>query len=195
MILRGVPEESEKVQMSSVLQYISDIVFVIVLQSYTPLPLHSCSFNPVLSFSATLPWLEVPKSTRRVGRQRQRGCRGSAREHHCILFVKNIKIHRFWRRASRTCSTQSFRSRSRRFSRRAVSALLLAALNSARLQRYLPIRCCCFACLILDFVSITFFFYIFHIVNNTQDPVEGEERCQSQCLVNEECQYRELCCK
>ena len=28
-----------------------------------------------------------------------------------------------------------------------------------------------------------------------QDPVEGEERCQSQCLVNEECQYRELCCK
>jgi len=28
-----------------------------------------------------------------------------------------------------------------------------------------------------------------------EDPVEGEERCQSQCLVNEECQYRELCCK
>jgi len=28
-----------------------------------------------------------------------------------------------------------------------------------------------------------------------EDPVEGEERCQSQCLVNEECQYREMCCK
>ena len=32
-------------------------------------------------------------------------------------------------------------------------------------------------------------------IQNTQDPVEGEERCQSQCLVNEECQYREMCCK
>merc|ERR1711953_190763 len=28
-----------------------------------------------------------------------------------------------------------------------------------------------------------------------EDPVEGGERCQSQCLVNEECQYREMCCK
>merc|ERR1711936_1326513 len=28
-----------------------------------------------------------------------------------------------------------------------------------------------------------------------EEPAEGQERCQSQCLVNEECQYRELCCK
>jgi len=29
----------------------------------------------------------------------------------------------------------------------------------------------------------------------TPAPEEGEERCPSQCIVNEECQYREICCK
>jgi len=27
------------------------------------------------------------------------------------------------------------------------------------------------------------------------EPVEGEEQCDSQCLVNDECQFREICCK
>ena len=39
------------------------------------------------------------------------------------------------------------------------------------------------------------FFLLNFLTGTVQDPVEGEERCQSQCLVNEECQYRELCCK
>ena len=38
-------------------------------------------------------------------------------------------------------------------------------------------------------------FLLNFLTGTVQDPVEGEERCQSQCLVNEECQYRELCCK
>lgn len=28
-----------------------------------------------------------------------------------------------------------------------------------------------------------------------QDPVEGEPRCQDQCIVSSQCQYREICCK
>ena len=28
-----------------------------------------------------------------------------------------------------------------------------------------------------------------------QEPVEGEEHCRSQCLVNDECQFGEICCK
>ena len=165
----------------------------------------------IISSSAALPWLEVPESTGCVGRQRQ--CRrwGFCREHlqllchelwvqyqcssgssweclwHAQHRVFQVSLWHSWN-VWRALGCWGIKIVSASWGLLVILFLLLQLLYTSHLSVDGP----SFHTSIPSRLASLFLIFQMEI---TQDPVEGEERCQSQCLVNEECQYRELCCK
>ena len=104
---------------------------------------------------------------------------GSTWRHWMCWTTTTMWTLKSWLRASLTCSTMSFPNQSRKFLKLVGSGLQQEVPNCVHHQRWWSVASMLVG---LD-------------LEICQEPAEGQERCQSQCLVNEECQYRELCCK